>query len=138
MRPRLFIQGKGDALGTKPIAWVESRLGRLPFREASPTAVPLLRGGAILVEWRRSLEPLTMTLKEILLQELETADDGLLTETIAWVRSRKGLSGESLPSRETIRRGAKVCDLLKFAGTWVGGDLEECLADVYATRSKAI
>ncbi len=28
-------------------------------------------------------------------------------------------------------------DLLKFAGTWVGDDLEECLAIVYATRSRA-
>jgi hypothetical protein len=86
-----------------------------------------------------------MTLKETLLQELETADDGLLTETIEWVRSRKGRSpfrealptGVALPSGEPIRRGAKVGDLLKFAGTWAGDDLEECLADVYATRSKA-
>lgn len=27
--------------------------------------------------------------------------------------------------------------LLKFAGTWEGNDLEECLKMVYATRSKA-
>jgi hypothetical protein len=79
-----------------------------------------------------------MTLKEILLQELETADDGLLTETIAWVRSRKGRSYVALLSSEPIRRGAKVGDLLKFAGTWVGDDLEECLADVYAARSKSM
>lgn len=31
-----------------------------------------------------------MTLKEILLQELETADEALITATIDWVRSRKG------------------------------------------------
>jgi hypothetical protein len=79
-----------------------------------------------------------MTLKEILLQELETADDGLLTEMIAWVRSPFPRSYVALPSSEPIRRGAKVGDLLKFAGTWAGDDLKECLADVYATRSKAM
>jgi hypothetical protein len=30
-----------------------------------------------------------MTLKEILLQELETADDSLISQTIDWLRSHK-------------------------------------------------
>jgi hypothetical protein len=77
-----------------------------------------------------------MTLKEILLRELETADDALITETIEWVRSRKGHSTESSLSGEPIRRGAKLGDLLQFSGTWAGDDLEECLEAVYATRSK--
>lgn len=81
-----------------------------------------------------------MTLKEILLQELETADDAVIAETIEWVRSRKASKQHQtpeLPSGTPILRGAKLGDLLKFAGTWVGDDLEDCLETVYATRSQA-
>lgn len=35
-----------------------------------------------------------------------------------------------------IKRGMKAGDLLKFAGTWQGDDLEECLQFVKDTRSK--
>jgi hypothetical protein len=40
-------------------------------------------------------------------------------------------------SQSVIRRGSTGQDLLKFAGTWHGNDLEECLAFLHATRSKA-
>lgn len=33
-------------------------------------------------------------------------------------------------------RQSTVGDLLKFAGTWEGDDLEECLEAVYASRSR--
>lgn len=36
-----------------------------------------------------------------------------------------------------IKRGAKAGDLLKFAGTWQGNDLEECLRFVDETRSRS-
>lgn len=36
-----------------------------------------------------------------------------------------------------IKRGTKAGDLLKFAGTWQGNDIEECLRLVHETRSKA-
>ncbi len=36
-----------------------------------------------------------------------------------------------------IKRGTKAGDLLKFAGTWQGNDMEECLRLVHETRSKA-
>lgn len=77
-----------------------------------------------------------MTLKEILLKELETVDDAVVAEAIAWVRARK--AKEQPASGEPILRGAKLEDLLQFAGTWAGDDLEECLEMVYATRSRAI
>jgi hypothetical protein len=77
-----------------------------------------------------------MTLKETLWQELETADDELITAAIEWVRSRKNLATYQIPSGEPFKRGGKLEDLLKFAGTWVGDDLQECLETVYATRSK--
>jgi hypothetical protein len=44
---------------------------------------------------------------------------------------------QPLRRAEPIRRGATAQDLLKFAGTWQGDDLEECLRLVYETRSKA-
>jgi hypothetical protein len=44
---------------------------------------------------------------------------------------------QPLRRAEPIRRGATAQELLKFAGTWQGDDLEECLRLVYETRSKA-
>ena len=40
-------------------------------------------------------------------------------------------------SQSVIRRSSTGQDLLKFAGTWHGDDLEECLAFLHTTRSKA-
>jgi hypothetical protein len=40
-------------------------------------------------------------------------------------------------SQSVIRRGSTGQDLLKFAGTWHGDDLEECLEFLHVTRSKA-
>jgi hypothetical protein len=36
-----------------------------------------------------------------------------------------------------VKRAAKAIDLLKFAGTWQGNDLEECFRVVHETRSKS-
>ena len=36
-----------------------------------------------------------------------------------------------IPKRSTARA------LLKYAGTWVGDDLEQCLREVYTTRGEA-
>ncbi|MBW4633440.1 MAG: hypothetical protein KME30_16545 [Iphinoe sp. HA4291-MV1] len=36
-----------------------------------------------------------------------------------------------------IKRGTKAGELLKFAGSWQGNDLEDCLRLVKETRSKA-
>jgi hypothetical protein len=78
-----------------------------------------------------------MTLKETLLQELETADDELITAAIDWVRSHKHQPGPPPGSVAPIRGSGKFEDLLEVAGTWAGDDLEDCLEIVYATRSKA-
>jgi hypothetical protein len=45
-------------------------------------------------------------------------------------------SQRSLRRVAPIKRGTKAGDLLKFAGTWQGNDLEECLQSVHETRSK--
>jgi hypothetical protein len=42
-----------------------------------------------------------MTLKDLLLQELETADDELITQTIDWLRSHKRPTSEATPSSGT-------------------------------------
>jgi hypothetical protein len=48
---------------------------------------------------------------------------------------------EARPSKPPVFRPGQgpstARSLLKFAGTWEGDDLEECLKLVYATRSKA-
>jgi hypothetical protein len=91
-----------------------------------------------------------MTIKEQLLQEMESSSDVLLAQTLDFLRflKTKPESEElslDLPSKtkpETqqatpILRGSKAEDLLKFAGTWQGDDFEECLQLVYETRSQA-
>ncbi len=67
-----------------------------------------------------------MTLKETVLCELETADEQLLEEVMRVIRSRKQNPSTGPSSSEPIRRGAKLGDLLAFAGTWAGDDLQDC------------
>ena len=49
------------------------------------------------------------------------------------------LPPETVSSDETSPafRPSSGRSLLRHAGTWVGDDLEECLQDVYANRTKA-
>ncbi len=56
-----------------------------------------------------------MPLKETLLQELEAADDALITATIDWVRSHKHQAASVTASGEPTKRGAQLGDLLEFA-----------------------
>jgi hypothetical protein len=39
-------------------------------------------------------------------------------------------------NRRLRKRRCTLGSLLRFAGTWVGDDLEECLREVYASRSR--
>lgn len=74
-----------------------------------------------------------MTLREILLQELA---DQFIAQTIEWVRSHKHHAAASPANSPATQQGAKLGDLLEFAGTWAGDDLENCLETVYSTRSQ--
>jgi hypothetical protein len=100
-----------------------------------------------------------MNIKEILLQEIESSSDVLLTQTLDFLRFLKtkpeteenfhDLSTEKndetsnhqtkpeIQEATPILRGSKAEDLLKFAGTWQGDDFEECLQLVYETRYPA-
>lgn len=46
-------------------------------------------------------------------------------------------SNTTAESDEPILTDSTGADLLEFAGTWQGGDFEECLQAVYETRSPA-
>ena len=85
------------------------------------------------------------TIREQLLAAIESAPDPILEQTLdylEYLKTRKNNSftkpaSSPVQDGETILRGAKAKDLLKFAGSWQGEDFEECLQMVYATRSQA-
>ncbi|UKP01339.1 DUF2281 domain-containing protein [Nostoc sp. UHCC 0870] len=103
-----------------------------------------------------------MTIKEILLQEIESSPESLLEETLDFLRFLKTKqtvkkdtqsphikpetgSSDTLPQPEETPidssqlpyRPASGRSILRHAGTWSGDDFDECLQSVYATRGKA-
>ena len=101
-----------------------------------------------------------MTIKELLLQEINSTDDPLLEETLDFLRflktkqtksERQSTPAESEATATTTQtelektsteaeqayRPASGRSILRHAGTWAGDDFEECLEMVYATRGKA-
>jgi hypothetical protein len=46
-------------------------------------------------------------------------------------------AAEPYPGLPPAERPSTAGSLLKYAGTWVGDDLEECLKAVYANRTKS-
>ena len=61
----------------------------------------------------------------------------LVSDFLDSLQGKSTISERSLRRLAPIKRGNKAGDLLKFAGTWLGNDLEECLRLVNETRSKA-
>jgi hypothetical protein len=61
----------------------------------------------------------------------------LVSNFLDSLQSKSTISQHPLRRLAPIKRGTKAGDLLKFAGTWQGNDLEDCLRSVYETRSKA-
>lgn len=80
-----------------------------------------------------------MTIKEQLLQEIESSPDTILAETLDFLRFLKTKETETPPQAEEqlTYRPASGRSILRHAGTWSGDDFEECLQSVYATRGKA-
>jgi hypothetical protein len=60
----------------------------------------------------------------------------LVSDFLNSLQNRNSISHRTLRRLPPIKRGSKAVDLLKFAGTWQGNDLEECLHFVHETRSK--
>lgn len=104
-----------------------------------------------------------MTIKEILLQEIESSPESLLEETLDFLRFLKtkqetvqkdtpsSLGKPETAGSDTLNqpqqnstdnaqlpyRPASGRSILRYAGTWAGDDFDECLKSVYATRGKA-
>lgn len=68
-----------------------------------------------------------LTVKELLLQEIDRTSDDVLQELLDFALFIK------------MRRKQKkstAASLLKYAGTWQGDDLEDCLELVHQTRDR--
>jgi hypothetical protein len=63
--------------------------------------------------------------------------DSLPSEDPILFWERSAIAQRPLRRLKPVKRAAKAIDLLKFAGTWQGNDLEECLRVVHETRSKS-
>lgn len=93
-----------------------------------------------------------MSIKKLLLQEIESSPDSLLEETLDFLRflknkqelEKKDIQQAQVKPEETAidssqlpYRPASGRSILRHAGTWEGEDFQECLELVYATRGKA-
>ena len=104
-----------------------------------------------------------MTIKELLLQEIESTPETLLAETLDFLRFLKTKQDTEKPEIQSLRnelqaagsteqtdsketstessqhlyRPASGRSILRHVGKWAGDDFEECLQQVYATRGKA-
>jgi hypothetical protein len=87
-----------------------------------------------------------MTIKELLLLEIESTPDTILAETLDFIRFLKTKSTQTQPVSEVApsaahttvnSTGGSLLEHLKTIGKWEGDDLKECLELVYATRGKA-
>ncbi|OUL28928.1 hypothetical protein [Nostoc sp. 106C] len=60
----------------------------------------------------------------------------LVSDFLDSLQHKSTISQRPLRRLAPIKRGTKADDLLKFAGTWQGDDLEDCLHSVKETRSQ--
>ena len=92
-----------------------------------------------------------MTIKELLLQEIESTPETVLGETLNFLRFLKTKQPTNQPPTYDTNNnqigiepqtpihstGRSLLEHLKTIGNWEGDDFEECLEMVYATRGKA-
>lgn len=69
------------------------------------------------------------SLKEELLQTIETAPEGAIEQTLIYLKTL-------LQEQPSLRPGSGR-SILRHAGKWQGDDFEDCLQSVYNTRSEA-
>ncbi|MDF5714361.1 MAG: DUF2281 domain-containing protein [Rhizonema sp. NSF051] len=92
-----------------------------------------------------------MTIKELLIEEIQSAPENLLAETLDFLRFLKTKPSQTQqetqqknankqivtePQTPVQSTGNSLLKHLKTIGTWEGDDMEECLKMVYATRGK--
>jgi hypothetical protein len=78
-----------------------------------------------------------VTIKEQLLQEIESTPNNLLVEVLDFLRFLKTKPNLKTEESQKYYRPASGRSILRYAGKWEGDDLEDCLQQVYATRGKA-
>ncbi|WP_414588429.1 hypothetical protein [Scytonema sp. PCC 10023] len=71
------------------------------------------------------------------LAQLPPEQLSLVSDFLDSLQSKSTMNQRPLRRLAPIKRGTKAGELLKFAGTWQGNDLEDCLGLVKETRSKA-
>lgn len=69
------------------------------------------------------------SLKQELLQTIETAPEGAIEQTLIYLKTL-------LQNQPSLRPGSGR-SILRHAGKWQGDDFEDCLQSVYDTRSEA-
>ena len=80
-----------------------------------------------------------MTIKEQLLQEIQSSSDDLLEQTLDFLRFLKTQEGNKVTTdseKFISSTGKNLVEYLKNIDTWSGDDLEECLQAVNETRSQ--
>lgn len=70
------------------------------------------------------------------LAELPSDQLFLVSNFLDSLQIRESINPRALRRLPPIKLGSKAGDLLQFAGTWQGNDLEDCLHLVKETRSK--
>jgi hypothetical protein len=60
----------------------------------------------------------------------------LVSDFLDSLQDTRSMSHRKLRRLPPIKRRSKAINLLEFAGTWQGDDLEDCLRFVHKTRSK--
>ncbi len=79
-----------------------------------------------------------MTIKEQLLQEIESSPDNLLEQTLDFLKFLKTrVAVETDNQKLSNSTGKNLLEHLKKIGTWEGDDLEECWKSVKETRAIA-
>ncbi|MBD6620756.1 DUF2281 domain-containing protein [Komarekiella sp. 'clone 1'] len=87
-----------------------------------------------------------MTIKDLLLQEIESTSDIILAETLDFLHFLKTKENQTQPVSEVTPSAThtpvkstcgSLLEHLKIIGKWSGDDLEECLQAVYDNRSEA-
>ncbi len=79
-----------------------------------------------------------MTIKEQLLQEIQSSSDNLLEQTLDFLRflKTKEIKNVEITQKQLIRStGKNLVEHLKEIDSWSGDDVEECLKNVKETRS---
>ncbi|BAZ22131.1 hypothetical protein NIES4073_30120 [Kalymmatonema gypsitolerans NIES-4073] len=71
------------------------------------------------------------------LAQLPPEQLSLVSDFLDSLQSKSTISQRPLRRLAPIKRGTKAGELLKFARTWQGNDLEDCFRLVKETRSKA-